>query len=195
VCWECNQHYVIRSTSRRVNYYGCATNTNRGREICSNDQLVRRDRLEETLLRLVFDEVFSPSTVAHVAKRVQQALARRAGSPVAERKRIESELAKVQAEAENIKQAVKLGKATGTLLEMLEQAEQRATEVEGYLKDLRGSLNRDPERARDLLAKLLGPITLRREGGKLIAEMKGNLPALLRMDGEALYNGGSGGRI
>ncbi len=121
----------------------------------------------------------------------------------------------MQAESENIKQAVKLGKATGTLLEMLEQAEQRATEleaaikvpvktntvsvlpsvVEGYLKDLRGSLNRDHERARDLLAKLLGPITLRREGGKLIAEMKGNLPALLEMGEEALYKRGSGGRI
>ncbi len=99
---------------------------------------------------------------------------------------------------------------------MLEEAEQKVREVEvalrspspakqkvatlpsvveGYLKDLRESLNRNPEKARGLLARLLGPITLRREDGKLIAEMKGNLPVLLEMDGEALYNPGSGGRI
>lgn len=109
-----------------------------------------------------------------------------------------------------------MGKATATLLEMLEQAERQVGDleatlktstakrdtvavmpsvVERYLKDLRGSLGRDPERARELLAKLLMPITLRREGNRLIAEMKGNLPALLEMDGEALYNRGSGGRI
>ncbi len=39
------------------------------------------------------------------------------------------------------------------------------------------------------------PITLRREGGKLITETKGNLPALLTLDGEALYNPGSGGPV
>ncbi len=65
--------------------------------------------------------------------------------------------------------------------------------VEGYLKDLRGSLGRNPERARELLAKLLGPITLRRDGDRLLAEMRGNLPALLGMD-ESLYNRGAGGR-
>jgi hypothetical protein len=63
--------------------------------------------------------------------------------------------------------------------------------VEGYFKDLKGSLGCDPERARELLAKLLGPITLRRDGDKLIAEMRGNLPVLLEMEGEVLYNPGS----
>ncbi len=67
--------------------------------------------------------------------------------------------------------------------------------VERYLKDLRGTLGRDTERSRTLLAKLVGHITLRRDGDKLVAEMKGNLPALLEMDEEALYKAGSGGRI
>jgi hypothetical protein len=65
--------------------------------------------------------------------------------------------------------------------------------VEGYLQDLRGLLGRDPERARELLAKLLGPIRLRRDGDNLVAEMISNLPAPLEMGGEALYNFGSMG--
>ena len=63
--------------------------------------------------------------------------------------------------------------------------------VEGYLRDLRGSFGRDPERARGLLAKLLGPITLHRDGDRLMAEMRGNLPALLDIN-EELYNRGAG---
>ncbi len=113
---------------------------------------------------------------------------------------------------ENITNAIRQGIVTPTTKQMLEEAEQRITHlepalktpivkhnalailpsvVEGYLKDLRGSLGRNPERARELLAKLLGPITLRRDGDRLVAEMKGNLPALLEMDVEPLYNRGS----
>ncbi len=215
VCPECGQHYVLRTSSTSGGgYYGCATNTNRGREMCPNDRLVRRDRLEEVLLRLVFDEVFSPDTVAYVSKKVNEALARRADAPGAARKRQEAELAKAQAELENIKTAIRRGILTPTTRAMLEEAEKHVGEleaalkvsatkrgdvavlpsvVERYLKDLRGSLGRDPEHARELLAKLLGPITLRRVGEKLVAEMRGNLPALLGMD-EPLYNRGAGGR-
>lgn len=213
VCAECGRHYVLRTNGPNGGgYYSCATRTNRGKLMCSNGRTVRRDRLEETLLRFVFDEVFSPDTVAYVSKKVNEALARRATPPDVARKKTERELAKAQAEAENIKQAVRLGKATATLLEMLEQAERRTAELEAalkavpakrnpatvlpsvvirYLTDLRTSLRRDPERARGLLGKLLGPITLRRDGDKLVAEMRGNLPALLEVEGEALYNPGS----
>ncbi len=64
--------------------------------------------------------------------------------------------------------------------------------VERHLKGLRGTLGRNLERARELLAKLLGPITLRRDGNRLIAELRGNLPALLGLDNK-LYNSGAGG--
>ena len=57
--------------------------------------------------------------------------------------------------------------------------------VKKYLGELRITLNRNPEQARELLAKLLGPIALRREGDRLVAELKGNLPILLEMDREA----------
>ncbi len=63
--------------------------------------------------------------------------------------------------------------------------------MESYLKDLRGTLGRDTDRARVLLAKLVGHITLRRDGDSLVAELRGNLPALLEMD-EPLYNRGAG---
>ena len=60
-----------------------------------------------------------------------------------------------------------------------------------HLKDLRGTLDHDTERARNLLAKLVGHITLRRNGDRVVAEMRGNLPGLLEID-ERLDNSGAG---
>ncbi len=51
--------------------------------------------------------------------------------------------------------------------------------VEMYLNDLKGSLRRDTEGARGLQAKLVGQITLKRDGDRLVAELRGNLPAIL----------------
>ncbi len=36
---------------------------------------------------------------------------------------------------------------------------------------------------------------LRRDGDKLVAEMRGNLPALLGMDDQSLYNVGAGSPV
>src|SRR5579864_8776938 len=63
--------------------------------------------------------------------------------------------------------------------------------VETYLKDLKGSLGRDTERARSLVAKLIGQVTLRRDGSRVVAELRGNLPAPLELDNK-LYNRGAG---
>ena len=98
---------------------------------------------------------------------------------------------------------------------MLESAERRVVELEAplqapavtnkiavlpslvelYLTDLKGSLGRDTERARSLLAKLIGQVTLRRNGQRLVSELQGNLSGLLELDNQPLYKGGSGGPI
>jgi site-specific DNA recombinase len=210
VCADCGQHYVIRTND----YYGCASNSNRGPHICPNGRLVRRDRLEDTFLRLIFDEVFTPETVAYVSRKVNEALARRSDPPSVARKRQEAEVAKACAQQENIKAAILDGIRTPSTKEMLEAAERRVADLEGalpapsvtsrvavlptvvetYLKDLKGSLGRDTERARSLLAKLIGQVTLRRDGNQLVAELRGNLPAPLELD-DKLYNHGARGGI
>jgi hypothetical protein len=207
LCDECGQHYVIKTQP----YYGCSTHINRGPKMCRNSRLVKRDRLEEVVLRLVFEEVFSPETVAFVAKKVNDALARRADPPTAARKRKEAELANVRTELESIKEAIRRGILTESTRVMLIEAERRVAALEAalespatrskvailpsvvemYLRDLRGSLGRDTDHARSLLAKLIGHVTLRRDSERLVAELRGNLPALLELD-EALDNPGAG---
>ncbi|HKV45895.1 MAG TPA: hypothetical protein VJT32_14660 [bacterium] len=65
-----------------------------------------------------------------------------------------------------------------------------SSSIHRYLKDLRGTLETDTDRARRLLTKMLGKVTLRRDGARLLADVKGNLPGLL--DVEVFGRAGAG---
>ena len=51
--------------------------------------------------------------------------------------------------------------------------------METYLRDLSATLGTDILRARELIARGVGPITLRPVGTQLVAELGGNLAGLL----------------
>ena len=93
---------------------------------------------------------------------------------------------------------MKLGKATDTLLEVLEETEGRIQRlhakmqmdpkgkvafralpglVERYVRDLRSVLGRDTERARTMLVRLLREVVVRPDGDGLVAELQGNVTA------------------
>ncbi len=192
-CAECGSNYVVQSGA----YYGCAAHTNRGPEICSNWKQVRRDKLEAVLLSAVFDEVFSPDTVAYLSQKVNEALARRSEPQDVARKRRAEELAQARRELENIETFIRQGNTTPTTSRMLTETERRIAELEmhlqgpaagskitylpavvdGYIRDLAGTLGHGVEKAKSLLAKMIGPVTLRREGDRLVAELRGTCAA------------------
>jgi hypothetical protein len=113
---------------------------------------------------------------------------------------LEAELREAEQEAENIKQAVRHGKATATLLEMLEVVEAKIQRVraesnaepqvraavlalpglvEQYVRNLGSVLGRDTDCARFLLSRLLGDVVLRPDKQGLVAVVRGNLGVLL----------------
>jgi hypothetical protein len=63
--------------------------------------------------------------------------------------------------------------------------------VEGCVRDLKATFDTDPDQARALLGKLVGRITLLREGTRLIAELQGNLAGPLEME-DQVGNSGAG---
>jgi hypothetical protein len=56
--------------------------------------------------------------------------------------------------------------------------------VQTYLSDLKESLGRHNERGRSLLANLVDPISPKRDGDRMVAELRGNLPAMLELEDE-----------
>ena len=59
------------------------------------------------------------------------------------------------------------------------------------LRDLRATLETDTDHARSLLAKLIGYVTLRADGTRLVAELRGNVPSRLELDNQ-VGNDGAG---
>jgi hypothetical protein len=59
------------------------------------------------------------------------------------------------------------------------------------MADLRATLGRNNDRARKALSKLVSQVVLRRNGDRLMAEVQGNLKALLDL-GERFGNVGAG---
>jgi hypothetical protein len=130
--------------------------------------------------------------------------------PDALRKQKQAELDQARMELENIKSAIRQGVLTATTREMLEEAEAWVSSLEANLRihskpkvvslssavtrhmtDLRATLGRDNDRARRALSKLVSQVVLRRNGDRLMAEVQGNLKALLDL-GERFGNIGAG---
>jgi hypothetical protein len=111
---------------------------------------------------------------------------------------------------ENIKSAIRQDVVTATTREMLEEAEARVATLEAsirtqskpkvvspssavtrHITDLKATLGRDNARARKALSRLVNQVVLRRHGDRLMAEVQGNLKALLDLD-ERFGNAGAG---
>lgn len=112
-----------------------------------------------------------------------------------------AELVQARAELENIKAAIRGGIITPTTRAMLQEAEARISRleasvvpppdvppgrlvampsvIEGYLCELRGLLNRDIERARAILGRLVGQIMLQPTKEGLTAVLRGNVAGIL----------------
>lgn len=207
-CGVCGNHYIVRDST----HYVCSFHRNRGPHVCKNERVVRRAVLEERLLQAVADDILSSQNVASLARHVDKALQRKSRDTSSEsaRRALEAQLRKAEQEAENITLAVRHGKATVTLLEMLEEAEARIQRirtdlgapkakadvkafpglVERFAKDLLGAvMSRDIERARFLLARLLGEIVLRPDGEGLVAELRGDLANVLGVGSDGAGRG------
>ncbi len=202
VCGECGSHYTIKDRG----YYACSANVNRGPAVCQNSKMARRDRVEENLTDCIFKELFSAETVAYLTRQVDEAMARLSTNPDEQRHRLEADVRKAKMELDNVLTAIRQGLTTPATRGLLLECEQRVTSleaalrelpkeprrlvplpsvVESYLRQLRETMGTDVERARALLAKLIGPVILRREGPHLVAEIQGNLEALLGLDDPA----------
>lgn len=217
-CGLCGGNYIIYNST----YYGCSFHTNRGPDICSNGKVVRRAHIEERLLHVIKEELFTPEALAYLTDRVQEEIKRLTEKiqDRSDRHTLEQELAEALREREYVKDAIRRGLIGDITQEMLEEVEARVRGLQGRLaarqpleavgasalpeviqkklQELDKVLGHDVDRARGLLRDLLGQIVIRPTSESLVAELRGNVEGLLALE-EALPgltgNSGSGGWI
>lgn len=132
MCGECGSHYTIKDRG----YYACSANVNRGSAVCPNTKLARRDRVEEILIDCIFKELFSPETVAYLARQVDEAMARLPINPDERRSHLEADLRQARTELENVLTAIRQGLMTPATRGLLFECEERVASLEASLRDL-----------------------------------------------------------
>lgn len=179
-CAVCGSAYIKSNHS-----YRCGMHHNRGAAVCSNNRGVTVQKLQRVVLSVLRERLYTPENMKAIIAKVRGELLARAKQEDRLTRRpndFAKELRAVETEIANIKQAVKLGTATKTLLEMLEDSEERRKvlladhdapkrnyaqarlenvlaelpkRVQAYMEDLETLLaKRQVERDKDMLASL-----------------------------------------
>ena len=192
-CAECGGSYVKSNHS-----YRCTNHRNRGDLACTNRLGVTAARLERLVIQAIRERLYTPVNLRALITHVRDDLLARARHDCTEATAREKRLRAVEKEMESIKAAVRLGKATEPLLEMLEDAERRRKALQGgappqqghvarleriladlparvqaYLEDLEELLaQRHVEEGKNILAGLGTEVLIRADG---TAEIRGDL--------------------
>ncbi len=204
-CAVCGGNLVI---SNRYSYR-CATSRDRGSHACTNALSVNRKRLETAVIAALRDHLYTPQTLAQITAEVRAELLWRAR----EHRQRANETADADAvqrldeEIANIKAAVVTGKATATLLEMLEEREAQRNallngskpdssveerlartlenlpaRIERCVADLRTVLaSQQIDTGKEILSLLVGGIILHPTPRGPEVELRGNLEGLLKL--------------
>jgi site-specific DNA recombinase len=204
-CAVCGGNLVI---SNRYSYR-CATSRDRGSHACANALSINRKRLEAAVIAALRERLYTPETVTQLVADVRAELLtlarehRQRAGEVGDAKTLH----RVEQEIENIKAAIRMGKATETLVEMLAEAEARRKVLQNGAKaagDTEGRLARALENlpalversiadlqtvlaaqqidtGKEILALLIEGIILHPTKKGPEVELRGNLQGLLKL--------------
>jgi site-specific DNA recombinase len=124
-CAECGGSY-----SKKNHSYYCANHRNRGDRACSNKRGITVERLQRIVIDALRRKLYTPENLKTIIANVRDELlvraktgerARLAVDPVEQSRR----LREVEQEIENLKAALRFGKATEIIMEMLAEAGRR----------------------------------------------------------------------
>ncbi len=199
-CGTCGGNYIKATGS-----YRCGQHRNRGEVACTNTRGITVAKLDRAVIAAIREHLYTPENLRRIIEYVRDelmALAKQEAKPADQTKA----LREVEQEIDHIKAAVKLGKATENLLEMLEDAENRRkvlggdqdaprredtqaslervladlpARVQACLEDLERLLRvQQVERGRVLLSSLITEIRIHPDG---TAEVCGDLQGVLSL--------------
>jgi site-specific DNA recombinase len=138
---------------RRVPCYGCVAYQKRGRAVCANDVVIRQDRLDAVFLDALAEAIDERLIARAVATALEREERRGAEAPD-RRAALRRERVTIAAGMRHLLDAVKLGRATETLLAELAVQEERAQAIGRQLAELENRPRLVPLERKRLEARL-----------------------------------------
>ena len=194
--------------------YGCAARKDRGPSVCEGLR-ASRTTVETRVLSVVREQLLSPAAIVQMQERIRTALARRSRDSARVTAARHARMTELDRQIERLVNAVaNTGMSTALRQRLLEAESERETlksspgnanavrqvpndllaRYKRAVTDLRGSLNRDPGRSREILRELLGEIRLQPAGDEIYAEFE-TRPERIFLSERVASNGGCGDRI
>jgi DNA invertase Pin-like site-specific DNA recombinase len=201
-CGACDGGYTLVG----ARHYGCANCRNRG--TCGNRLTIRRDVLEETVLRGLKDNLLQPELIHEFVTAYQQEYNRLRREEANEQAAAHAELSKVERQIRNIVEAVKAGLFAPTMKDELAALEERKARLleltleqareppllhpgladlyRRKIEKLTEALNKEELRteAAEILRSTIQTIRLVPEEGELAIELVGELAGILALNKE-----------
>ena len=128
-CGACGGGYTLVG----ARHYGCANTRNRG--TCDNRLTIRRDVLEETVLRGLKDNLLQPELIHEFVATYQQEYNRLRRAQTNEQAAAHAELARVERQIRNIVEAVKAGLFASAMKDEMAALEERRAQLVGSMRD------------------------------------------------------------
>ena len=201
-CGACGGGYTLVG----ARHYGCANARNRG--TCDNRLTIRRDVLEETVLRGLKDNLLQPELIHEFVTTYQQEYNRLRREQANEQAAAHAELARVERQIRNIVEAVKAGLFAPAMKDEMTALEERKARLVESTRDqveeppmlhpglaevyrrkvekLTQALNKEELRAEaaEMLRSMIQAIRLVPEDGELAIELVGELAGILALTNE-----------
>ena len=190
-------------------HYGCSNARNRGETVCTNMLVIRRDKLEETVLTGLRTQLMEPELVKEFIAEFHAEMNRLMRQQDAENVRREQELESVDRQLRNIMDAIKAGMFQPSMKVEVDTLEARKLTLDTAIAGtpppqprlhpnlaelyrqkvaaLREALNGDDGRheAAEILRSLIDEVRLLPDEGKLAILLRGHLAEILSLGNQS----------
>lgn len=203
----------------RYTQFGCSARASRGDSICANALTVSEKKLNAAILGALRDTLLEPGLLRRFVERFNARLASAGSKTTGGAEQLDKAIRLAEAAVLNLTDAVAKMGFSEALRERLADEEARLTDlrrarasvvkapsgsklpapaqVEGYVRDVLGTLEADTARGRELLRRHLGTVTLtpREEGGRRWYHAKGAFDLNAALDPENKLAPVAGGQL
>ena len=160
-CSACGGSIALVSGRGRhgADRYGCSVHHQRGGSVCENSTLVRRDELEQSLLKGLADAVLRVEVIDYAVARMKEALRKGHEKLDAELERMRQRKQQLEAELARLVNAIAEGQSSKCIMEAISERERELQAITNKLLEPGpGSLQATLDELRDLAISRLAKI-------------------------------------